>query len=315
MLLAPLLSVIVLTIIFGVLIDPIYDFLHRKFGATSAILATIVSITLVVIAVALFVVMQIVGEVGNLLASIKSGAIVPSTIISLLQGKIDTLIPIAHINILSSLESSITWFINQFQSIFASALSVVLTIFFTLVSLFYWFKDSSKLKLAFLEIVPLSKDDAGEILDSLSLSVYSLIRGTLFVVILQGILAYIGFVVFRVPNAILWGSVTMFCALVPTFGIALIFVPVTAYLFFFGHTAGAIGVVIWGTITVGLVDNLLGPRLMSRGSNLHPLFTLFGVVGGLELLGPIGVFAGPLIISLFFAICKLYLSHKEKAVE
>ena len=71
----------------------------------------------------------------------------------------------------------------------------------------------------------------------------------------------------------------------------------------------AIFLALWGTLAVGLVDNLLGPYLMSRGSSLHPFLILLSVLGGVGMFGPIGFVVGPVIVSLFIVLLELYSKH------
>jgi predicted PurR-regulated permease PerM len=79
----------------------------------------------------------------------------------------------------------------------------------------------------------------------------------------------------------------------------------------------AIGLAIWGMLAVGLIDNLLGPYLMSRGNKLHPFLILISVLGGISVFGPIGFIVGPVLISLFMVLLELYSihisDHKHKA--
>ena len=311
---APFFSVFILTIVFGVLFDPINKRLRKNFGTNGAAFITILMVILVAAACLTFVVVQVLGEAGRLLAQLQSGALVPNTIIELAQTKVSAFVPGAHVDVLASFKGGLAWLVDQTGSIVQGIAAVFLNLFLSVIALYYWFKDSDKFRSAVLRVVPLSKEDTVGILDNLTSSVYSLIRGTMFVVLLQGISAGIGFTFFGVPNAILWASVTVVCALVPMLGTTIVFVPVVLYLALTGHTASAIGTALWGLIAVGTIDNIVGPRLMSRGSNMHPFFTLFAVIGGVKLFGAIGVFAGPLIVSLFFAICKTYTKHQEKSV-
>lgn len=308
---APFFSVFVIMIVFGVLFQPVNNLLRKVCRPSIASLATVVLIVLIITGPITFIISRIVGQAGDVLAGLQSGEIAPHTFIVVIQEKINTLFPSANVNVLDSFKHGLTWLTEQAGSFFQSLAFVVLNLFISLIALFYWFKDSDKLKTEALKIIPLSKDDSTGIIERFSSSVYSLIRGTLLVAIIQGISAGIGFTIFGVPNAILLASITVLCALVPTLGTTIIFLPVIVFLLISGNTFSAIGIAIWGITAVGLVDNLIGPRLMSRGSNMHPLFTLMAVLGGIQVFGAIGLFAGPLLVSLFFSICKTYIGTKS----
>lgn len=309
---APFLPVFIITITFGVLFNPINNRLRRSYGATGSALITILLVILSILAIATFVVVQVGGEAANLLSGIQSGTVVPHAYIDSMQANINSIFPEARIDVLSSFQSALSWLMSQAGSIFQSITTVVLNIFLSLMALYYWFKDSEKFRGTVLGILPISVEDGEAILGRLTLSVHSLIRGTLMVAVLQGISACIGFLIFGVPNPFLWASITVVCALVPTFGTTLIFVPIVVFLALSGNTPSAIGIALWGITAVGLIDNMLGPRLMSKGSNMHPFFTLLAVLGGVQLFGAIGIFAGPLLLSLFFAVGKTYTSHTAR---
>jgi len=70
--------------------------------------------------------------------------------------------------------------------------------------------------------------------------------------------------------------------------------------------------IVWGTSAVGLIDNLLGPYLMSRGNAMHPFLMLLSVLGGIAYFGPIGFIVGPVMVSLLLVLLELYNSHISK---
>lgn len=105
------------------------------------------------------------------------------------------------------------------------------------------------------------------------------------------------------------GSIASFGALIPSVGTSIIFVPAVLYLIFQGNIVFAVGLTIWGMLAVGLIDNLLGPYLMSRGNTLHPFLVLLSVLGGISLFGPIGFIIGPVVVSLLMVLLELYTLH------
>ena len=113
------------------------------------------------------------------------------------------------------------------------------------------------------------------------------------------------------PNPVLWGLVAALAALIPGIGTALILIPAIGYLFFTGSTGAAIGLLIWGVVAVGLIDNFLGPMLVNRGVKIHPFLILLSIFGGLSFFGPVGFVLGPLIIALVFALLEIYRAPKK----
>jgi predicted PurR-regulated permease PerM len=94
--------------------------------------------------------------------------------------------------------------------------------------------------------------------------------------------------------------------LIPGVGTTIVTVPAIVYLFFVGEIFSAVGLLVWSVLIVGLVDNLIGPYLISRGNNLHPFIILISVLGGISLMGPIGFVIGPVVVTLFVVLLEIY---------
>jgi len=131
------------------------------------------------------------------------------------------------------------------------------------------------------------------------------------VALFQGIIALIGYLIFGVPEPLFWFTITAISSMIPLVGTALGIIPVSILLFSQGHTWAAIGILIYGFAVVGVTDNLVRLYVLEKLSSVHPLITLIGVIIGVPLFGFIGLIFGPLLISLFLLILKIY--RKEYA--
>ena len=89
-------------------------------------------------------------------------------------------------------------------------------------------------------------------------------------------------------------------------------IPAIIIQFLIGNTFAGVGLLLWGITAVGLVDNFLGPRLVGRGMQLHPLAVFIAVLGGLSFFGPLGFLLGPLALSICLAFIDIYFSLKNK---
>jgi predicted PurR-regulated permease PerM len=152
---------------------------------------------------------------------------------------------------------------------------------------------------------PLANEYDERILRRLEDAISSVVKGKLLIVLIQGILASVGFWLFGIPHPVLFGALTSLAALIPFVGVAVVFVPAVLYLFFAGSVGAAAGLLVAGII-IGSVDNVLGPILFERGLQLHPLLILLSVLGGLAFFGPIGFLAGPVALSLLVALLDIY---------
>jgi len=182
----------------------------------------------------------------------------------------------------------------------------MVTAFLFIISLYYLLKDGALLRKKIVALSPLKDADDETIIKKLELAVSSVIKGNFVIAFIQGVVTAIGFSIFGLPNAVLWGTIAAIAALIPSVGTALVFVPAIILLFISGQIFAAFGLLLWGALAVGLIDNFLGPKLIGRGMQLHPLLVLLSVLGGISLFGPIGFVLGPIVLSLLFALLDIY---------
>ena len=140
----------------------------------------------------------------------------------------------------------------------------------------------------------------------------STLVGTVLVAAVQGALVALAFAVVGLPNAVFWGFLTAVFAILPLVGSGLIWGPGAIALAVDGRYGAALGLVIWGVLVVGMVDNLLRPLIYRRWARIHPWVTLVGAIGGVRYFGVLGILIGPLALSYFFELIRMY---REEYVE
>jgi predicted PurR-regulated permease PerM len=137
------------------------------------------------------------------------------------------------------------------------------------------------------------------------------VYGILGTALLQGILAAVGFALAGVPAAPLLGLATFFLSPVPI-GPPLVWIPAAIWLFYHGSTGWALFMVVWGIAVVSSVDNIIKPMIISRGSNLPFILVMLGVLGGVIAFGFIGVFLGPTLLAIGFALISDWSTEPEQ---
>lgn len=317
MVLQPFLNTIALAAIFAVVLHPLYVRMRTYLGNNSSLAslaALLVGCLLVIIPVGI-VGTLVVNEATSAYSSLVSGASrtsaeqVATSIGAWLEPSVPGASVYAH-TISAELNTYVTqslqWLVSRTGDAFASILGLLLRLLIFLMALYYFLKEGSALEKLLITKSPLLDADASLIFKRLSLTVSSVVKGSLAIACIQGILAGIGFLIFGVPNAALWGISTAVAALIPGVGTSLVLVPAVIYLFATGSLGPAVGLLLWGSLLVGLIDNFLAPRLMGKGAQLHPLVILLSVLGGIVLYGPVGIFLGPLTISFLFAVYTVY---------
>lgn len=133
--------------------------------------------------------------------------------------------------------------------------------------------------------------------------------GSIVVSALQGVLGGIGFAMpwVALPNPVLWGALMALFALLPVVGTFMIWIPAALYLFYVGNVVGAIFTLIWGFVVVTFfMENIVKPKLIGRTADIHPMFVLVGVLGGVTIFGFIGLFLGPLLVGVTLAFLRVF---------
>jgi predicted PurR-regulated permease PerM len=134
----------------------------------------------------------------------------------------------------------------------------------------------------------------------------STLVGTGLTASIQGLAVGLAFWVLGLSNPLFWGVVTVIFAILPVVGSGLVWGPGAASLAMEGRWGPAIGLVIWGIIVVGNVDNVIRPIVFRRWAQIHPFITVIGAFMGLRYFGLLGLLIGPLAISYFFELIRMY---------
>lgn len=195
---------------------------------------------------------------------------------------------------------------GSLAAIFSGVTGFAASLFIFFLALYGFLVRGASLLRGAVEASPLGEKDTRMLLAKTEQATTALVRGTLGTALIQGIVASIGFLIFGVPNAILWGMVTALAALIPGIGTMLVLIPAILYLWVFVGAPAALGLTAWGVIAVGSIDNIVGPRLSGSGTNLNLLMTLLSVFGGIALFGVAGIVLGPLAVSITYAIFTMY---------
>lgn len=134
----------------------------------------------------------------------------------------------------------------------------------------------------------------------------STLIGTGVTSFIQGSLVATAFAIAGLPNAVFWGVVTMVFAILPVVGSGLVWVPGVIALVVDGRIGWAIFLGLWGGLLVGNVDNVIRPIVFRRWASIHPLVTLVGAFAGVKYFGILGLLIGPLGVSYFFELIRMY---------
>lgn len=308
-LLKPYLGALFAALVFAIVFRSVHESLHTRIRQpTLSSLVTLLLLLLVILIPAGLFGFFIFDDARNLYGSIGAGTPVferLDTALVPLGQSVRTVLPDFEINVSAYAHTALAFLVDNFGSVFTRIISIVFQTGIMLLALFYLFRDGSAFRTYIINLSPLANEYDERILKRLEGAISSVVRGRLLIVLIQGILASVGFWLFGIPHAVLWGAVTSLAALIPAVGVALIFIPAVIYMCMTGGLGMALGFLLFA-IFVGSVDNILGPILFEKGLQMHPLLILLSVLGGLVFFGPLGFLAGPITLSLLLALLDIY---------
>ncbi len=183
------------------------------------------------------------------------------------------------------------------------------TIFFMYFILYFMLVNGRKMEANIYEHIPLKDENAMMLGTEVKNMVISNSVVIPVIAVLQGVVALIGYLIIGVNEPWFWFVVTCITAMLPVVGAALAYVPLAIIFFANGDTGKGIFMLIYGFGVIGTVDNIFRFTLARKIGNVHPLVTVFGVIIGLSVFGFIGLIFGPLLISLFLLLLKIYSSE------
>ena len=124
--------------------------------------------------------------------------------------------------------------------------------------------------------------------------------------IFQAITAFIGYLLFGVSEAFFWAVITGLMSVLPVVGTTIVWIPLAVFLYVAGNQWQSIALLVYGSLIITNVDNVFRFVLQKKIGNTHPMITFFGVIIGLGLFGFVGIIFGPLLISYFLILLKIY---------
>ena len=197
--------------------------------------------------------------------------------------------------------------------VIGGVLGGIVQVFFVLFTLYYLLRDSGRIVPAIRGALPLSPEQADTIFRRTGEVISASVNGVLAIAALQGFLGMIAFLILGLPSALLWGVVMFLLSTIPMAGSAIVWVPAAIYLAATQQWGKAIFLAAWGALVIGLVDNMLRPKLVGQRAKLHELVIFFSVLGGLKVFGVLGLFVGPVVAAIALALLDAF--HHGQAAE
>jgi len=198
------------------------------------------------------------------------------------------------------------WIGSSAFGLIGTATRLALNLTISLFGLFYLLLRPHETWQAVQPYIPFSAKNTEKLRQRFRDVTSSTIIGTGLTAAIQGVLVGLGFFVTGLPNAVFWGVVTMVFAILPVVGSGLVWGPGSLALILGNREGAGLLLALWGAVVVGNADYVIRPRVYRRWANIHPLVTLIGALAGVPYFGILGLLIGPLALSYFFELVKMY---------
>jgi len=198
------------------------------------------------------------------------------------------------------------------SSILNQGLSIFTTITMMYFFLYFMLMNINRMEAAIVFYLPFKRSKIMMFGNELVAQTFSNSIGIPLIAVAQGFSSYIAYSVAGVKEAAFWGVITGFASIIPVVGIGIIWIPVAVFLLISGQTWQAFFVALWSILISGVADNVIRFALAKRMADVHPIVTVLGVIIGLKLFGITGLIFGPLIISYFIILLRIYYLEYQK---
>ncbi len=191
-------------------------------------------------------------------------------------------------------------------------LAMFIIMFYTL---FFFLRDGEKILRKLAHLSPLGTTHEETMYKKFTSTARAVLKGTLIVGAVQGMLAGILFYIVGIEGALIWGIITMIFCVVPGFGSIVIWLPAAIVMFILGNIWQGVLLIVIGAFVISTIDNLLRPILVGKDTQMHPLLILFSTLGGLVVFGVSGFIIGPIIVALFLSLWEMYEQYYQQDLD
>lgn len=319
----PFLNPILWGIILGIVVQPLYKFLKKRtkkesFAALLVVIIVFFTLVIPVSIIALVAAQQFIlfsVKVINFIQTHRIEDIVASIReIPFLKENLDELNPLLNYlqtpqfkeTLLRLVNKVLTFIGNNLRNYVYLITNGFFNTFVLLLTLFFILRDGKILLREIRNLTPLKEEDKDAIFETMYRTVLAVIYGTAGTAIAQAIMGFIGYTIAGIEFALIWSILTFIAAFIPPFGAAFIWVPLDIYLFTTKGLKEGIMLLIWGTLFISTMDNIVRPLVMKQGIKLPYIALFFSTIGGLIQFGFVGIFLGPLILSTLIVVVDIY---------
>jgi len=317
----PFLNTMILSAALAIIFSPVNSRLFRRLGGRANLAAGITSLLVVVLILlpTAFLVWGLVTEGLDSMMTIRAWAD-RNDFSEILRGhRLDPFLnwvrerlPFVTIDdasiqarILTIARNSTQSMLNASATLVGNMAKLVLRFFLMIFMIFYFLREGRGIVQKIKYLAPLRTHQEDIIIESLQRVSRAVLLGGLLIAVLQGLVGALGLYIVGI-KPLFWGTMMGLAALIPIIGTGLVWIPATAYLYFFGDWQWALFFLLYNVLIVTNIDTILRPMLMRKAAEVSPFYIFLAILGGINAFGALGIFYGPLILTFLMVMLKIY---------
>ena len=290
-----LLGAPVLYVIFG----PVHRRLARRIPARLAAALVILAAFLLTVVPGVWLIGMLVGQAQSVASNLANGTLF-DRLSTLRIGEFELGPELAGIG-----RSLITWLGGTAIGFIGTATHFTLDLIFSFFGLYYLLLSAGSAWQAFRPYIPFSDAHVESLKERFKAVTLGTLVGTGLTALIQGVVIGLGFWFTGLSNPLFWGVVTVVFSILPVVGSGIVWIPGALSLLVGGHTGGAVVLAVIGVLA-GQIHALIGPAITRHYAEVHPMITLVGAIAGVSHFGILGLLIGPLALSYFFELFRMY---------
>ena len=309
----PFLPALTWALALGVVARPMHHWIARKIPYRNlAAAASVALVTVLILAPVVLLTWQILSQASHYASYLEhiDQAVIEEHVQDFVSQhpRLESLVEWVrrNVDIEETLRRTFTGAGGDLSSTVSGSIWVGAQLLIALLVLFFLFRDEPQALAAVREVLPLTSEEKDEVLARADDTIHATIYGTVVVAAVQGLLGGLMFWWLGLPAPILWGLVMGLLAIVPYLGAFVIWAPAAVWLAMQGEFGKAIVLTLWGSIVVGLIDNLLYPIMVGKRLRQHTLIAFIAIIGGLAVFGASGIVLGPVIVTMTGALLNIW---------
>ena len=198
------------------------------------------------------------------------------------------------------------WATDLFPSLISSAVNIILSLLVMYFLLYFMLIERKVFERSLIRYAPLREQNALRFGNEMRNTTYANVLGQGLICLVQGSLVSLSFYILGYKDPVFWGVITTFISFVPILGPPVVFVPAAIFQIANGNNFGGWAMLIFGFVVIINIDNVLRFIIAKKVGNIHPIITVIGVIIGIPLFGILGLVFGPLLLSYFILLVKIY---------